>query len=97
MPCDILEHRDGSRTIICSSRGRRRKPRPCSVCLTRPSSLECDGPAPRRSSGTCDAPLCEQCTYRDPNITTAMPWLDTHDLCPRCRVALARPVQERLL
>ena len=94
MICESFITRDGTRGVMCLS-GRRRE-RPCSVCQQRPSTLECDGPNPRRTSGTCDAPLCEECTTRDPNVVAAGPFLDTHDLCPACSKRAAAPSQRQL-
>lgn len=87
MTCDVLvDKQDGTRTIICT--GRRAHPKwrkVCSVCRDRFATLECDGKKPRKQSGTCDAALCEVCTYRPPNVVAGVPWVETVDLCPKCR------------
>lgn len=49
----------GTVAIVCGVRGRKRRC-PCGHLAT----LECDWKRPTKKSGTCDAPLCERCTYR---------------------------------
>lgn len=57
--------------------------RPCSVCRKLPHTRECDGPAPARASGTCDAKLCEDCRTVVPR-----PGAEDWDLCPGCMAVL---------
>lgn len=56
-----------------------RKPAKCSICMERPHTRECDGPAPRGRTGTCDAKLCDSC-----RIVLPRPGGEDLDLCPRC-------------
>lgn len=59
----------GGVAIVCGSRTRKR----CSC--GRRATLECDWKVPERTSGTCDAPICGNCT------TSPAPG---KDLCPSC-------------
>lgn len=61
MTCEALVI-GGARVIVCGGRGRRAR-KSCSVCRTRPASLECDGP-PRGKKADCGKPLCGQCAIR---------------------------------
>lgn len=62
-----------------------RPPARCSVCQSAPHTRECDGPAPRRASGTCDAKLCDACRLVLPRGDGEEPL----DLCPGCAGAPA--------
>ena len=71
MKCETVEV-DGVRAIVCSS-GRR----PRCKC-GKPATLACDWKIPRKKSGTCDAPICAECTTK--------PSADK-DICPDHRRA----------
>jgi hypothetical protein len=58
--------------IFICTRGSRRTPTHCSVCKTREGTRQCDGPKPRRKSGTCDT-----CTHHVPE--------GDRDYCPGCK------------
>lgn len=63
MPC-YPQYTNGNRptgTVICTTRGRRRKPVACRFCRRVPADLLCDGPGPDLSRN-CDAPICPQCS-----------------------------------
>lgn len=55
MTCETVKLPDGGKAIVCSS-GRAER---C-ACGRRAPYL-CDWKVPMRRSGTCDAPLCDQC------------------------------------
>lgn len=57
MPCETVTLPGGGRAIVCGSR---RTPR---CACGRPSTQLCDWKVPSRRSGTCDKPLCKQCTH----------------------------------
>ena len=86
MPCERIHGRDGSVIIVCS-RTHRPRPKVCSGCGRRTAELLCDWPNPRKKSGTCDAPLCQDCTFRPPGVVRAPfpgEFVDeTYDLCPK--------------
>ena len=57
MTCETIRLSDGTTGIVCT-RGRRRLPK-CSVKGCRDEGVyQCDAPAPRKKSGTCDKHLC---------------------------------------
>lgn len=62
----------------------RRPPAKCSVCRLQAHTRECDGPAPHRSTGTCDAKLCDECATTLPRLEGG----EDIDLCPRCSGAV---------
>jgi hypothetical protein len=83
MPCDFVRFRDGTTAWICSRQGRGRKPKPCCVC-GRDSTRLCDHPVPSRKSGTCDAPLCDDCTTVNTSVKhLSVDVQDEFDLCPK--------------
>jgi hypothetical protein len=67
MPCASVTFPDGTAAIVCTSG--RRKRCACGARATR----ECDWKMPERRSGTCDTPLCANCS------TVPAP---EKDLCP---------------
>lgn len=69
MVCRSIPMPGGGFAIVCGPRQRKRKCRSCG----RPADLLCDWRMPQRKSGTCDAPICDQCT------TSPAP---DKDLCP---------------
>lgn len=87
MICERVKVAGG--TVIVCSRGHRRR-KPCNVCGN-PSSLLCDGKA-AAGEGTCDQPLCTQCSTSRPNPKKPG---DTLDFCPRC--AKAAPPEQLAL
>lgn len=68
MTCERVQLPGGGVAIVCG-RGRRAKRCKCGAVATR----ECDWKVPRKKSGTCDLPLCENCSH--------VPAPDK-DLCP---------------
>jgi hypothetical protein len=56
MTCEHVSLPGGGSAIVCSSRRRQR----CKC--GRPATLLCDWKVPSKKSGTCDAPICDQCT-----------------------------------
>ncbi len=61
--------------FVCGSGPRRVK---CSVpSCTNWATLECDYPVKGRKTGTCDAKLCERCTFK----------VNGEDVCPPHRTA----------
>lgn len=60
MECTRVQLPDGSAAIVC---GPRRKRKLCPCGSGRPTTLLCDWKVKGRKSGTCDAPICEACTY----------------------------------
>jgi hypothetical protein len=68
MTCETVTLPSGYRAIVCSSRSRKR----CRVCGAK-AALLCDWKVAKKSSGTCDAPLCHRCAE------TPAP---DKDLCP---------------
>ena len=86
MVCERIHGRDGSVIIVCSRGIRKPKPKVCSGCGRPMAELLCDWPNKRKKSRTCDAPVCEDCTFRPPGVVRA-PFPgelvgDTLDLCP---------------
>ena len=76
MTCETVKLPDGTAAIVCS-RGRRRPK--CSVPGCPGSGeFQCDAPAPRRRSGTCDRYLCA--AHRAPQGPAV-------DFCPEHAVA----------
>lgn len=69
MPCTPINVPGLGTGFVC---GPRRKKARCASC-GRPADLLCDWKVPGRKSGTCDAPICNQCT------TSPAP---DKDLCP---------------
>jgi hypothetical protein len=91
MPCRPFNHDGPSGPItgiVCGSRVKTWAP--CAYCK-RPSSRLCDFPVTkdRGVKGTCDAPLCDDCTTRIAG---------DGDLCrahaPLWNAALGRPIQQ---
>lgn len=66
MVCHVVKFGNGT-AIVCSRRQRRRR---CPFCHKRDATKLCDHPT---GSGTCDAPMCENCA--------TVVGLD-RDLCP---------------
>ena len=56
MTCERVVLPDGTAAIVCGS-----FPRKYCACGRR-ATLECDWKVPERRSGTCDAPICSNCT-----------------------------------
>jgi hypothetical protein len=94
MTCDVIRLANGGQVIICGGRPRRRR---CSMPTCRElAGYQCDGPAPRRKSGTCDRYLCA--SHRTQigagleaggqvefgGQTFRVSAADTVDLCPGC-------------
>jgi hypothetical protein len=82
MPCIPFEV-NGARGFICTRGQRRRK---CSVCKRPTASRECDWKKPKKKSGTCDAPLCDRCTFSP---------AEDKDLCPDHATAYEAWVKQR--
>lgn len=80
MTCEHVTLPDGGRAIVCSSHKRKR----CQC--GRPGTLLCDWKVPSKRSGTCDAPICNQCT--------TSPAADK-DLCPEHAAAFKSWKAER--
>lgn len=68
MTCERVPLPGGGHAIVCGTRQRRKR-----CACGRPADLLCDWKVPSRRSGTCDKPVCDQCT--------ASPAPDK-DLCP---------------
>lgn len=71
MPCEVV--RVGSSVAIVCSRGPRKAPKRCIAC-GKPATRECDrkvlkmrgprgGVLAKPKEGTCDAPICDDCTF----------------------------------
>lgn len=69
MTCTPFRAESGASGFVCTDR--RSKPR-CRAC-GKPAPLLCDWKVPTRKSGTCDAPICANCS------TSPAP---DKDLCP---------------
>lgn len=67
MACKRVTLPGGIAAIVCGTRGARR------CACGRKSTLLCDWRVPARKSGTCDAPICDQCSTRP---------APDKDLCP---------------
>lgn len=67
MTCHHVALPEGGHAIVCTGEKRQR----CKC--GRPATLLCDWKVPAKRSGTCDAPICEQCA------TSPAP---DKDLCP---------------
>lgn len=67
MSCDVVTLPGGATAIVCSARRRDR------CACGRPGTLLCDWKVPKRRSGTCDKPICQECA------TSPAPG---KDLCP---------------
>lgn len=67
MACKHITLPGGGTAIVCGTRRRQR------CACGRPATLACDWKVQARKSGTCDAPICAQCT------TSPAPG---KDLCP---------------
>lgn len=67
MTCERVSLPGGGTAIVCGTRKKKR----CKC--GRPATLACDWKVPGRRSGTCDAPICDQCT---------MSPAPDKDLCP---------------
>lgn len=59
MACKTVVLTNGTRAIVCGPRQRRK---PCSEC-GKPADLLCDWKVKSRKSGTCDKPICTECTF----------------------------------
>lgn len=68
MTCTPVKLSGGGTAIVCGPHQKRKR-----CACGRPADLLCDWKVPGRKSGTCDAPICDQCT--------TSPALDK-DLCP---------------
>lgn len=62
MTCDVRRDPMGRPTVISCSRNRRTKSSRCVSCGQQTAILACDAERPTKTSGTCDAALCERCT-----------------------------------
>jgi hypothetical protein len=81
MVCERYKLRDGTVAIVCS-RGVR--PRKCQVAgCDSYAEYECDGPRPRKKSGTCDKRLCEEHRTKVGDVEVS-DVEDTIDYCPEC-------------
>lgn len=58
MTCHHVQLENGARAIICTSERKKR----CVQC-GKPADLLCDWKVPSRRSGTCDKPICGNCTH----------------------------------
>lgn len=94
MTCTPIQLPNGARAIVCGPRQPRKK-----CACGRPATLLCDWKIPGAEeyalvkagtvTGTCDRPLCDQCTHSP---------APEKDLCPKHRDEwLARQRQGRLL
>lgn len=72
MTCTPVTLENGTRAIVC---GPRQKKARCSSC-GKPADLLCDWKVKSRRSGTCDAPICRDCTHKPAR---------GKDLCPAHR------------
>lgn len=86
MICRTLQFPHGA-VIVCQPR---RRAKHCSICGRRGANKLCDGAAPKKKSGTCDAALCGRCARSKPDPLKPG---NTLDLCPRCARAGPVPVQ----
>jgi hypothetical protein len=92
MTCEFVQLPGGGTAIICTA-GRRKR-----CACGRLATLACDWKAPRKKSGTCDAPICDRCTTSPApdkdlcakHATALEEWKARRDLPPR-------PVQVPLL
>lgn len=99
MGCDPQISHDGELVGHLCSRGVRRAR--CKVCKTAKATKQCDYPAPRKKSGTCDANLCDGCAV--PQDVTRLPDTfggvrlksDTVDFCPTHKGTLRPPKSPR--
>lgn len=82
MPCDFVQLPRGGTAIVCSSRRRQR------CACGKPAPKLCDWKVPGKRSGTCDVPLCVNCT------TVPAP---EKDLCPKHAAEFAEWKAMRLL
>lgn len=71
MPCHFVKLEGGGFAHVRMSKTPAKK---CFVC-GKPAGLLCDGPVASRRSGTCDRPLCDNCTTKTGPVQDA-------DLCP---------------
>lgn len=69
--------------VICRGRPARRR---CATCRQLGAEFECDWPTPERSSGTCDAAVCQACRDRDGEL----------DYCPKHRAAETSPARAQV-
>jgi hypothetical protein len=81
MACFHFKSADGSSDVFVRTH---QKTRSCSVCGRRGATLLCDFPNPKRSSGTCDKPLCGKCAKRGPV---------EQDFCPKHVTEAEQPRQ----
>lgn len=79
MTCDVIKFVDGSHAIVCH-RGTRAKR--CQFCNEH-ASFECDGPKPKKKSGTCDKRMCESHRTKVRDTVTERV-RDTVNHCPDC-------------
>jgi hypothetical protein len=56
MVCETVRLPGGGSAIVCGRH--RRRPKCSAPGCSAPSEFQCDAPAPRRKSGTCDRHLC---------------------------------------
>jgi hypothetical protein len=57
MTCQRVPMPGGGHAIVCGPRQRRKR-----CACGQWATLECDWKVPARKSGTCDAPICADCT-----------------------------------
>jgi hypothetical protein len=78
--CETVLLPGGGHAIVCI---RRRRPPKCSVPgCDAPAAFQCDAPAPRRKTGTCDRHLCA--SHRTPQGPGV-------DFCPEHAYRSAQP------
>lgn len=76
---------DGARAtgFVCTGRTRARR---CLFCGHKPADLLCDWKVPGKKSGTCDRPMCLQCSTKP---------AEGKDLCPTHATAWKAWLKER--
>lgn len=74
MGCERIALPGGGAAIVCGTRTRTRR-----CACGRPATLLCDWKVPGRRSGTCDKPICDDCTTSPAR---------GKDLCPAHAAAL---------
>ena len=57
MPCHHIDLGNGTGAIVCTGRARIRR-----CACGRPADRLCDWKVPTKKSGTCDKPVCSQCS-----------------------------------
>lgn len=73
MACETVDLGNGQRAIVCGARPKRKK-----CACGRPAGLACDWKTAERKSGTCDVPICGECSFSP---------AEGKDLCPEHKAA----------